>query len=130
LPKVHLATTKVPETDNPIYATGIGLLIRAFKLMDDNALQHAQEQVAPAKEEIKLQQESISTPVVEDKVVNIDQEIISTSAPDFEEEREEEMVTQTQRKQGESGKISLVSSWSKKITKWIQSDIEDFSDSK
>jgi hypothetical protein len=63
-------------------------------------------------------------------VVNIDQEIISTSAPDFEEEREEEMVTQTQRKQGESGKISLVSSWSKKITKWIQSDIEDFSDSK
>jgi cell division protein FtsA len=130
LPKVHLATTKVPETDNPIYATGIGLLIRAFKLMDDNALQHAQEQVAPAKEEIKLQEEAISTPVVEDKVVNIDQEIISTSAPDFEEEREEEMVTQTQRKQGESGKISLVSSWSKKITKWIQSDIEDFSDSK
>ena len=118
LPKEHLASTKNADVESPIYATGIGLLIRAFKLKDEEALSNQGALVVEkpvAKEEIKVEAETITTPVIEETVVNISEPMVEEFAA------EEEIVEKKQ-----IGKRSLVSSWGAKLNNWIKSDIEDF----
>lgn len=117
LPREHLASTKMTDVDSPIYATGIGLLIRGFKLRDEEMLDRDntfQTQETPAKE-IKVEEDKVTTPVQPDTTVDITAEV----------ENEKEVVSEkgnTVKKE----KISLVSTWGKKLTTWMQSDVDDF----
>lgn len=118
LPKEHLASTKITNVDSPIYATGIGLLIRAFKLKDEEALSNEGKLVvetAVAKEEIKVEAEKYTTPVIEEAVVNVSEPMVEELVVEEEEITEKKI-----------GKRSLVSSWGAKLNNWIKSDIEDF----
>ena len=117
LPREHLASTKMTDVDSPIYATGIGLLIRGFKLRDEEMLDRDntfKTHETPAKE-IKVEEDKVTTPVQPDTTVDITAEV----------ENEKEVVSEkgnTVKKE----KISLVSTWGKKLTTWMQSDVDDF----
>lgn len=119
LPREHLATTKVSDTDSPIYATGIGLLIRGFKLKDEEALSNQDALfVETAKKEIKVEEEKVTTPVVENTVVDIAEKI--EDEPMIVAEEEEVVMDKKTRKP------SLISSLGSKFGNWIKSDVEDF----
>lgn len=117
LPKEHLASTKITDVESPIYATGIGLLIRAFKLKDEEALSNEGILVAetPVKQEIKIEEEKYTTPVIEETVVNISEPV--TEELVMEEEIPEKKPIR---------KPSLVSAWGAKLKDFLGSDIEDF----
>lgn len=119
LPREHLASTKVADVDSPIYATGIGLLIRGFKLRDEEALsnQDALFVETSAKKEIKVEEEKVTTPVVENTVVDISEKI---------EEEEMAMAEDEVIEEPKKHKISIMSSFGKKLTNWIKSDVDDF----
>lgn len=119
LPRQHLAPTKINNIDSPIFATGIGLLIRAFKLQDEEELIE--------KERIeKLNVNSIRTHV---DIQNINQPIVTETISTEQENKEtdlsnkEEEITTKQ----ETKKPSIVSSWIERIGKWAKED-NDFTD--
>jgi cell division protein FtsA len=126
LPREHLASTKSVDVENPIYATGIGLLIRAFKQMDEEKLYDAQHQLldnpvnAEVKKDIEIRKEPVAPvqPAVEEK-----------HEPVLEAEEirqaEEDDLPKTKLKKG-----SLVSTLGKKFTQWMGSDFDDFNDVK
>ncbi len=117
LPREHLASTKMTDVDSPIYATGIGLLIRGFKLKDEQMLENENTfNTAPAKpEEIKVEEEKTTTPVNQDTMVDLSERIV----------QEEETIMQKPNN-AKKEKISIVSSWGKKLSTWMQSDVDDF----
>ncbi len=119
LPREHLATTKVADIDSPIYATGIGLLIRGFKLRDEEALsnQDALFVESVTKKDIKVEEEKVTTPVVENTVVDITEKI---------EEEEPMIVAEEEPVKKRTSKPSLISSLGSKLGNWIKSDVEDF----
>jgi len=119
LPKEHLSTTKVADIDSPIYATGIGLLIRAFKQLDEEALttEHKNILETPKKEEIKVEEPIAEVTPVENTTVDISEQLVEEPVM----EREEEYMSQKPL-----GRKSLMSSWTSKFNQWIKSDIEDF----
>ena len=119
LPKEHLSTTKVADIESPIYATGIGLLIRAFKQIDEEAMTNQNKNMLaiPNKEEIKVEAQNIVVEDEQNKVVDISNELIE------EPILAEEPAFVAQRS---IGKKSLMSSWTSKLNNWIKSDIEDF----
>ena len=114
-PREHLAPSKIKNIDNPIFATGIGLLIRAFKIYDEEQVM-AKSTVAVPKtndmEEVPVTQEPVLQPQ------NIVEESITLETP------------QPKEKTPESPKFkkpSIISIWGNKIDKWIKSDT-DFTD--
>ncbi len=125
LPKEHLASTKIANVDSPIYATGIGLLIRAFKQLEELEMHTLTKVVVetPKVEEVKMQEETISTPMVEDVKVNID-----------EPKEEQELVGHIDNEESETFKKinrrGLISSLTEKFGNWIKSDVDDFNDVK
>jgi cell division protein FtsA len=121
LPREHLATTKVQDVDSPIYATGIGLLIRAFKQKDEQAINNPAETIATKPvEEIVVAAEKTPTQVQEETVVDINEELVAE--PQVESPQKD---TNTKAE-----KISLVSSMGKKFKEWIKSDVDDFEPNK
>ncbi|MFN8260887.1 MAG: cell division protein FtsA [Chitinophagales bacterium] len=121
-PREHLASTKVADVDSPIYSTGIGLLIRGFKLRDEEALANQDALFAgtPAKkEEIKVEEETVTTPVAENTVVEITEKLEEDDMV-FAQEPEPEPIKR------KPSKPSLISSLGSKIGNWIKSDVEDF----
>jgi cell division protein FtsA len=124
LPKEHLAAHKSTDIDSPIYATGIGLLIRAFKLKDEEALFLAEtKQTTVSKQkttEIKIEEEITSTPVLTDTIGNISEE-------PKEEEVVEVQMDEIKKPIFEPTKEpSLIAAWGKKLNNWMRSDLEDF----
>ncbi|MDB5228111.1 MAG: cell division protein FtsA [Bacteroidota bacterium] len=125
LPREHLSSTKLTEADSPIYATGIGLLIRAFKQFDEECSQDKNKVLLekPIKEEIKVEEETTIAQVIENTKVNINEPVAKQEEVQLEEE-EEDIYPEKKRK------VSIVSSWKDKMTKWMTEDIEDFNDKK
>ncbi len=130
LPKEHLAASKNPDIESPIYATGIGLLIRAFKMKDEEALcnaENTQLNIVP-QEEIKVETEKTTTPIATDTRVNVDEPIEKTQEVVFEaatptikeEAKEKEPISQ------DITRPSFISTLSKRLNTWIKSDIDDF----
>ncbi|HOU46245.1 MAG TPA: cell division protein FtsA [Chitinophagales bacterium] len=120
-PREHLASTKIPNVDNPIYATGIGLLIRGFKIREEAILNGQEAAFAPKetiKEEIVVKEEVVDTQIKENESFDI-----STKIEENKSEAHEIIALQGQ---GAGRKVSLLSSLSSKFGKWIQADIEDF----
>ena len=119
LPREHLTTTKVADVDSPIYATGIGLLIRGFKLRDEEALsnQDALFVESITKNEIKVEDEKVTTPVEENIVVDITEKVEEPMMV-----AEEEVVMQEKKPR----KPSLMSSLGSKFITFIKSDVDDF----
>jgi len=121
-PKEHLATTKNIAIENPIYSTGVGLLIRAFKMKDDELMSNEfAAQIATVKqpvEEIKVAPEVPTATVEDNNVFSIDNNVVK---------EEENAIDNTMEMASKSiGKRSLVSSWSAKLSQWIKSDVDDF----
>lgn len=116
LPTEHLASTKLLNTENPIYATGIGLLIRGFKLMDEQML--SQKAIEPKKqapaEEIKFVQEEVKAET--EKVQELEEIKFDTVTADNEVKLDDSKLN----------KNSLLSVWSKKLNSWMRSDVDDF----
>ena len=119
LPREHLTTTKVADVDSPIYATGIGLLIRGFKLRDEEALsnQDALFVESITKNEIKVEEEKVTTPVEENIVVDITEKV---EEPMMVAEEEEVMQEKKPRMP------TLMSSLGSKFITFIKSDVDDF----
>jgi cell division ATPase FtsA len=122
-PREHLAPSKIKNIDSPIFATGIGLLIRAFKQHDKNRMieQERQAHLGFDKKEKPTNVETPATPV--------DLEI---PVPHEEDEWNEkkDFINEKKEKREElpkARKPSLVSSWGDKITNWFKSDT-DWSD--
>lgn len=120
LPNEHLASTRVADIDSPIYATGIGLLIRGFKQMDEEAMSNEHKILleGPKKEEIKVEEEKFTTSMPENTEVNILEEMV------------EQPVLELETSSKPLNKRNLESSWRQKLEKWLGSDIEDFTDKK
>ena len=119
LPREHLATTKVADVESPIYATGIGLLIRGFKLKDEEALLN-QEAIfieTPATEEIKVEKEKTTSPILQGTVVDITEEI---------EEDEESITIETDNWKDKTIKDGFLTSTFGRVKKWMASDVDDF----
>ena len=118
LPREHLSSTKIPDVDSPIYATGIGLLIRAFKLRDEEKQQHGEMLVPePVKEDIKVTANHVPAPA--EPVKDFSEEVSVETEPEIETEK---IVKKKP--------ISIVSSFKDKFINFVKSDIEDFSDTK
>ncbi|HRG35674.1 MAG TPA: hypothetical protein PK355_05285, partial [Chitinophagales bacterium] len=116
-PREHLASTKISDVENPIYATGIGLLVRGFKLQDEEALFH-QDTIASTpvvKEEIKIEAEGVKVPIAENETIDLTTELIA-SEPVIEGEKEEV---------GTPGPRKAKSIFSR-LNEWIKSDVDDF----
>lgn len=113
LPKEHLSTTKIAEVESPIYATGVGLLIRGYKQLDEEVLMNQNKNLleAPKEEEIVVEEEKIVAEDEKNKVINISEELI------------EELVTVDPP---QKEKISIVSSWRTRFNTWVKSDFDDF----
>lgn len=124
LPREHLSTTKLSDVDSPIYATGIGLLIRAFKLRDEEKLQRQHSGVAeePVIEEINVRPGAQTVPATDTKQKVDDTEILDTEGG---QDTEEEPVKERKVK-----RPSIVSSFKDKIINFVKSDVEDFNDTK
>ena len=77
---------------------------------------------APKVEEVKMETETITTPMIEDTIVNID------------EPKEEQEVFQLEEEASDSFKKinrrGLISSLTEKLGNWIKSDVDDFNDVK
>ncbi|MBK9330375.1 MAG: cell division protein FtsA [Sphingobacteriales bacterium] len=112
LPREHLASTKMTDVDSPIYATGIGLLIRGFKLRDEQQIVEIEKPIVMEPTDIVVKPETITTPVNGDTEVDIN---------DTKEEEVKEEKNLTPKRP----KISIESTW-KKVTAWMQSDVDDF----
>jgi cell division ATPase FtsA len=111
VPKEHLATSKFSDIENPIYATGIGLLIRAFKQIDEDQLLQvkpdiASAEIAPAKTE----------------AIIIDPNGDRNQQPS-------DMLDETVEKSDEPKikKKGLISTFADKFKNYMQSDVDDFS---
>jgi len=116
-PREHLASTKISDVENPIYATGIGLLVRGFKLQDEEALFH-QDTIASTpvvKEEIKIEAEGVKVPIAENETIDLTTELIA-SEPVIEGQKEEV---------GTPGPRKAKSIFSR-LNEWIKSDVDDF----
>ncbi|MEZ5008375.1 MAG: cell division protein FtsA [Chitinophagales bacterium] len=111
IPNEHLAPTKMKEVNNPIFATGIGLAIRAFQ---EAELEKETEWLrAMPKEEAPTE--------VKDEKLDIDvDEVEPTSEP---EKRERELETEKEYDNASSG------NWLKNIIskskQWLEKDLED-----
>jgi cell division protein FtsA len=118
LPREHLASTKISNIDNPIFATGIGLLIRAFKMYDE-------EELIETEKREKLGINRIST--IAD-VQSIEPNII-TQTEDGEIKDKEQTKKEEEKNVDDNGtkKPSIVSSWFEKFGNWVKSDT-DFTD--
>ncbi len=112
LPKEHLSTTKIADVESPIYATGIGLLIRGFKLKDEEELsnQDSMSSNTTVKKEIKVEEEKVTTAVLEDSVVDISESIVE----------EVELVDVSSPRQKPKKRIFDM------MKDWLGSDIDDF----
>lgn len=120
LPNEHLATSKLNSIgENPIYATGIGLLIRAFKMLD---------------EEMSSQQENNSKIVVKDIEVKVTNEtpetvekLTQTEVEEIEDEKELESIDETGQQGGtQTNSPSIFSTWKKNFSTWMKQDLDDF----
>jgi cell division protein FtsA len=122
LPKEHLATSKIAAAENPIYATGIGLLIRGFKQLEELDLHNTSKIAAetPKVEDVKIKEEIVNTPLDTETVVNINES-------KFEQEVFQLEETETIKKINKRG---LLSSLTEKFGDWIKSDVDDFNDVK
>ena len=114
-PLEHLSTTKLSEASSPIYSTGIGLLIRAFKQRDEDKLYNGQsglqeKNVISVPKEIEIKNKNM-TEVADNKEVT------------FEENESNELPKVEEKKRT---KISTMSTWKDKITKFMKEDVEDF----
>lgn len=121
-PREHLATTKIQEVDNPIYSTGIGLLIRGFRLKEA-ALNKQGTNEKPIEEptEIVVDTTITTTTIPKDTLVDIAQPIVK-DAP-----QEEPVGVISEGAKKKSGrKLSIFSTLGNKIGKWIEDDINDF----
>ena len=74
-------------------------------------------------EEVKMEVETVTTPIVEDAIVNID-----------EPKEEKELVGHIEQEESEAFKKinrrGLISSLTEKFGNWIKSDVDDFNDVK
>ncbi|MEN9449383.1 MAG: hypothetical protein RJA25_2673 [Bacteroidota bacterium] len=117
-PREHLAPSKISDVDNPIYATGIGLIIRGFNLREEAKaynLNNDIEEQAVQPQPIEIMVENTFEPFISDETsININEPIIDEV---IEEKPKVEVEEPTKPK-----KISLISS----LTKWLKEDIEDF----
>lgn len=124
-PREHLASTKITDVDNPIYATGIGLLFRGFKIKEEQKyyqVEVAEKQTAKV-DEIQVTDTTITTPIGENEVINISEETEKPTATKINEQP----IKQDKVKAGkDTKKISIFSSWKSKVGSWIESDFEDF----
>ena len=117
LPTEHLASTKLVNIENPIYATAIGLLIRGLKIQDEKAL--SEQQYIPKKEEIKIVAEEQPVVVAPEQTTPVLNEI------KLEKEVVEEEITISDDK-SKLNEGSLISVWGKKLGSWLRSDVDDF----
>ncbi len=106
-PREHLASTKVAEVESPIYATGIGLLIRAFKQMDEERM-------------------SVEHNVLLEKPFKAEETKEIEVKPEFAAEEEVDQPYAYHEHKSKLKTGSLMSSWGKKITEWMGEDIKDF----
>ena len=104
--------------DNPIYATGIGLIIRGFNLREEAKAYNLNNDIAEQAvqpQPIEIMVENTFEPFISDETsININESIIDEV---IEEKPKVEVEEPTKPK-----KISLISS----LTKWLKEDIEDF----
>ncbi len=125
LPKEHLASSKLSASENPIYATGIGLLIRGFKQQEE-LNQHQQISVVKETtvvEDVKIKEEIVDTPMETDQVVNIN------DATTLQEVQQDETYHETETIK-KINKRGLFTSLTEKIGEWMKSDVDDFKDTK
>ena len=111
IPNEHLAPTKMKEVNNPIFATGIGLAIRAF---------HEAELEKETEWLRAMPKEETPTEVKDEKLdIDVD-EVEPTSEP---EKRERELETEKEYDNASSG------NWLKNIIskskQWLEKDLED-----
>ena len=111
LPKEHLANSKINGVENPIYATGIGLLIRAFKQIDEDMHLHVKPDIATP--EVKT-----GTPeaIIIDPQGDRNQQLVDN----LEENEEKEKDSKLKKK-------SLMSTFADKVKDFMKSDVDDFS---
>ncbi len=118
LPNEHLSTTKVDKVSNPIYATGIGLAIRAFRELDSNEEYEIFQ--AGVKSIINKEQEEIQEEVKEE--IKIEDEI-----KPVEEANESEMAFGAMGDEQDSWFKNMLT----KGKKWLEKDLdEDFHDAR
>ncbi|MCB9032731.1 MAG: cell division protein FtsA [Chitinophagales bacterium] len=119
LPKEHLAHTRLKEIENPMYATGIGLVIRAFKLQDEESLCDVPATTNNTTTEVKTEtpKTEIVNPIVEEDINKKEEDF---SIP-------EEKIIEPQVNKNTDKKKSLVSIWGKRIGDWLKDD-NDFTD--
>lgn len=117
LPREHLATTKNLNLENPIFATGIGLLIRAFKIYDEEEL------IQKEKLEI-IATDKISNTISTEK--NIATEELKQKNNLLEQNKEIHSVTNENKIESRK-RPSIISSWKEKISNFMK-DGNDFTD--
>ncbi len=101
LPNEYLAPSKIKDTDNPIYATGIGLILKAMKEIKPTA-------------EVSKEENSV------DNVVDVEIKNIKPKA---------KKITLGLNPNTESSQEGAIMGWKKKIMMWFQKDLEeDFED--
>lgn len=111
VPKEHLANSKFNNVENPIYATGIGLLIRAFKQMDEDQLLQAKPDIAAP---------AVETRVPEAIIIDPNGDRNSQPVDEFTETVDEKEDSKLKRR-------SLFSTLAGKLTDFMKSDVDDFS---
>lgn len=115
-PREHLATSKIKDIDNPIYATGIGLLIRAFKIYDEERLIEAEAKKGVT--EVQPKEEEPKVTLVED----------TSTVPTQVEEPKPESKTEPEPKPEKPKRVLSIFSTLKRVL--LEDDDQDFTDIK
>jgi len=119
LPNEHLAKSKVQNVDNPIYSTGIGLIIKGLERYNSEHIltETPAQNVENSKNVENTKAVSPENPVVlEDKT--------KEAEPKIQEERPDSP------KQKSGGLSDFFKKAGKRINEWIGDDMDDFTDTK
>ena len=115
-PREHLAPSKIKNIDNPIFATGIGLLIRAFKMYDEEQLIAKEKNLISTIVEEPIAPVNVVEPIVIEPVQPKAEEVPVTTIDDEKTDSTKPLK-----------KPSIFSVWGRKIENYMKSD-NDFLD--
>lgn len=117
IPNEHLAANKVENISNPIFATGVGLAVRAFNEADaERELDWQQANFQKGDEHIKVAETVTNRDLDYDDIEQ--QEEIFKGEGEFNHDVEEEVGA-------ESGKDNWFKSILSKSKQWLEKDIDD-----